>query len=187
MFKPTFLSDEYQVSDEGVVLSKSGNPMHPSVNFRGYEIVNLMIDGKRVGVAVHTLVARAFCPGYAPGLTVNHKDGNKRNNNANNLEWMTSFENVRYSYDVLGYDPGRSNNPNAKPIFQLDYDTKLCVNHFPSVMDAAMYMNDDLDYKEDYKKLRHAVNRISGSAIGRRKSYKGYKWRYLTNPFIYVD
>ena len=64
MLKPSFLSNEYMVSDEGFILSKKGYPLKPSVNYSGYYIVNLMIDGKRKAISVHTLVARAFCDGY---------------------------------------------------------------------------------------------------------------------------
>ena len=102
MLKPSFLSNEYLVSDEGYVLSKRNKPLKPSINPRGYYIVNLMINGKRKGVAVHTMVARTFCDGYKTGLTVNHKDGNKLNNNAQNLEWVTIYENARHAIEVLG-------------------------------------------------------------------------------------
>ena len=42
---------------------------------------------------VHRYVAMAFCIGYKPSLHVNHKDGNKSNNNADNLEWVSRSEN----------------------------------------------------------------------------------------------
>lgn len=50
----------------------------------------------RQTVAVHRLVALAFVPGYEEGLTVNHKDGNKRNNAIENLEWITAKANVAH-------------------------------------------------------------------------------------------
>lgn len=49
------------------------------------------------GVPVHLYVARAWVDGYKPGLEVNHKDFNRKNNHADNLEWVTHVENIQYS------------------------------------------------------------------------------------------
>ncbi|MCO1396383.1 NUMOD4 motif-containing HNH endonuclease [Burkholderia cenocepacia] len=59
----------------------------------------------RRAVLVHRLVAMAFCSGYAIGLEVNHKNGNRLDNRADNLEWVTPSENIKHSYDVLGRVP----------------------------------------------------------------------------------
>lgn len=47
---------------------------------------------------VHRLVASAYCDGYDPLLTVNHKDGNKLNNHYTNLEWVTRSENSLHAH-----------------------------------------------------------------------------------------
>jgi hypothetical protein len=46
---------------------------------------------------LHRLVAEAFIPNPANLLEVNHLDGNKLNNNADNLEWVTHAENMRHA------------------------------------------------------------------------------------------
>ena len=52
---------------------------------------------------VHRLVAEAFCPGHdAEHDQVNHKDGNRSNNRADNLEWVTQSENILHAIHVLG-------------------------------------------------------------------------------------
>ena len=48
------------------------------------------IDGKRKNTYVHRLVAEAFCPKIPEENIIHHIDGNKYNNNANNLMWTTS-------------------------------------------------------------------------------------------------
>lgn len=44
---------------------------------------------------VARLVAMAWCDGYSPSMTVNHIDGDYRNNAAANLEWLTLADNIR--------------------------------------------------------------------------------------------
>jgi hypothetical protein len=71
-------------------------------------------EGKRRPVEVHRLVARAFVPGYFEGATVDHLDGDKTNNAASNLEWVTRSENTRRQHrDGRGAGKGDA-HPNAK-------------------------------------------------------------------------
>lgn len=60
----------------------------------GYYVVSASI-GKLKTHRTHRLVAKHFVPGYKPGLHVNHIDGNRSNNHAINLEWVTHDENMK--------------------------------------------------------------------------------------------
>lgn len=71
------------------------------VHSNGYLIVPLSLDGKRVTRHVHRLVAEAFIERMEPTQEVNHKDGNKKNNYVENLEWVSSKKNRWHAAKVL--------------------------------------------------------------------------------------
>ena len=64
----------------------------------GYLIVHLHLNGVRSARTVHSLVANAFVAGI--GKTVNHIDGNKLNNRADNLEYCNYTENHNHAVDL---------------------------------------------------------------------------------------
>lgn len=66
----------------------------------GYEKVALSGSGKLRTFRVHRLVANAFCIKKENDTEVNHIDGNKLNNNADNLEWTTRKGNMRHAFDT---------------------------------------------------------------------------------------
>lgn len=70
-------------------------------NGNGYLAVYLQRDGKRTRRYIHRLVAEAFLLRLAGEDTVNHKDHDRQNNSAENLEWCTQADNVRYSADLM--------------------------------------------------------------------------------------
>jgi len=72
--------------------------MTPFVDHYGYEIVSLSLGNKFKKLRVHRLVALAFLPNTENKPQVNHKDGDKLNNNVGNLEWSTASENQLHAY-----------------------------------------------------------------------------------------
>lgn len=94
--------DRYDVSDSGTVKRKdNGKILRKHINDSGYEVVCLWLAGKDKHYRVHRLVAEAFIPNTGNKPQVNHKDGNKLNNNVNNLEWATNSENIQHRYYKL--------------------------------------------------------------------------------------
>lgn len=72
-------------------------------NRNGYFIVKL--SGRNGGhMLLHRLVAKVWCEQPEGATQVNHKDGNKGNNCAENLEWVTPSENVQDAVDNGLYD-----------------------------------------------------------------------------------
>lgn len=96
----------YKVSDEGVIIScqkkhgfltKEQKNLKPKIN-KGYESVGLRKEKKTKWLLVHRLVYSNFIGEIPHKLQINHKDGNKRNNRIENLEVVTSSENLKHAF-----------------------------------------------------------------------------------------
>ncbi len=95
-----FAKGEYLVSNIGrVKTAKTGRVLRPAIDARGYERVCLFKVHRDRRYKVHRLVAITFIPNPDGKEQVNHKDGNKRNNSVDNLEWMTNSENMQHSIE----------------------------------------------------------------------------------------
>lgn len=99
----------YYVNRKGEILSlKNKNPKYKmqKKSKNGYQTVCVGLGEakKQKILLVHRLVAKAFIPNPENKPQVNHIDGNKTNNNVENLEWVTSSENNKHKFQVLGYD-----------------------------------------------------------------------------------
>ena len=97
------LKYDYYISDDGKVYSKISNKiLSTCLDKYGYEKVRLIsIDDKRHLYSVHRLVLENFNPiDNMNNLQVNHIDGNKLNNNLNNLEWVTGKENTLHAHKL---------------------------------------------------------------------------------------
>lgn len=89
------------VNNNGTQVKRKGRMASLYVGGSGYYYVNISVKGKRKNLRVHRIVLQTFQPidNYEE-MTVNHKDGEKLNNNLNNLEWMTHKENIRHAWDT---------------------------------------------------------------------------------------
>jgi len=67
-----------------------------------YCYVELYRDNKPFRKLVHRVVVECFIgPAASRLLQVNHKNGDRNDNNLNNLEWVSASENIQHSYRVL--------------------------------------------------------------------------------------
>lgn len=122
--------------------------------------VELWKDNKRKVKMIHRLVAEAFIPNPDGKPQVNHKDGNRENNNVENLEWCTCSEN-----SIHAYKTGLSKPKGCKPIRGINKKTGFIVK-FQSVEEAA-------------RELKGNPDAIRAALKGRSASSCGYYWEYI--------
>lgn len=88
----------YEIDLDGnVTRIATGKKLQPFDDQRGYNRVDLMIDGEKVRCKLHLMMAETFMKGRPPeGCVINHKDGNKHNNALSNLEYATYRDNTAH-------------------------------------------------------------------------------------------
>lgn len=94
---------DYKISENGEVYSYKGlktKKLKGGTFSNGYEFVCLIKNGKTKNCSRHRLVAETFIPNVDNKPVINHKDGNRKNNNVHNLEWCTQAYNLKHAIDT---------------------------------------------------------------------------------------
>lgn len=139
----------YQVSNLGRVksLERKHNPiekiMTAYVNHsNGYFQIGLKKNKTRTMNKVHRLVALAFLSNPENKKTVNHIDGNKLNNNVENLEWATYSENVTHAYqNKLNHGVGSKGEKNGSAKLTKNDVLEIRSNQCKSLKELAVEYN----------------------------------------------
>lgn len=133
----------------------------------GYVIVMLCKDNIRFTKTVHRLVAESFLG--KSELHVNHKDGNKSNNNIENIEFVTMSQNTRHAIENGLFKPNIYNIAikSRKKVVQKNFDTNEKIAVYESAHEASR---------------RTGINRgnICSVCRGEDEFTGGYKWEYET-------
>lgn len=132
----------YMVSTEGKVKSfdprwKSPRIMKPGKQKTGYRHVTLSNDGKATTFLLHRLVIKAFIGDS--DLPVNHKDGNKENNQIDNLEYVTHSQNMQHAIATGLHKPNTDEIAlkKRKPVQMIDIESGETIFIFNSAHEAA--------------------------------------------------
>lgn len=119
----------------------------------GYVMITLFKNGNPKSYFIHRLVAEMFIDNPNNYKEINHKDENKSNNNANNLEWCTRKYNNVYS--------------KAKKVYQYDMNGNF-IAEWESSYEAA-------------KQNKLYASNIRNCCIGKNKTTGGFIWKHADN------
>jgi len=166
--------NSYGIDSEGVVYSCFDNNLKIrklSTDKGGYLVVTLYSKNKSKQFKVHRLVASAFIDNPENKKCVNHKDGNKKNNNISNLEWCTHGENKSHSFRVLNekhWHKGKTGKSckYSKVLQQIEISTGKVLATYHGTHDA-------------HRITGISQGNISAVCRGSRHHAGGYFWRYV--------
>lgn len=122
--------ENYQITKDGDIWSKKSDRwLKPQVNGCGYVHIELNEKGNTKTFLIHRLVAIVFIPNPNGLPEINHKDGNKENNNNWNLEWSTSSENQIHAYKkgLQIHSKGEDWHPSKLTEKDIIYIRKNCI------------------------------------------------------------
>jgi len=157
----------YQVSNLGNVKRLGGTPwrkkdrlLTPKLASQGgYPQVTLSKECKATCFYVHRLVAEAFVPNPNGYPEINHKDENKENNCASNLEWCDRKYNINY-----GTLKARLSAIHLRAVKQYTRDGQF-VRYYPS--------------EKSTKADGFTPQCVSQVCNGKQKLHKGFFWEFV--------
>ena len=161
----------YEVSNFGNVRSLNYNRekrikiLKTGLDGWGYLYVALTKNKKARNKKIHRLVAENFIPNNNKFEQVNHIDGNKKNNNVNNLEWCNRQHNMQEAFRLgLVGRPKSKEHYKSKKVNQYDLEGNL-IKTWDCIRDIERELN-----------FRHT--NIGACCRGKLKRAYGYVWKY---------
>lgn len=89
----------YDINNKKVIFIERDMILKPSENNKGYYTVKLQKDKQKKTITIHRIVANTFLDNSDNLPQINHIDGNKHNNNVENLEWCDNTYNFKHATD----------------------------------------------------------------------------------------
>ena len=129
------------MNKDGTIFSQKSNKfLNIYVTPLGYGQV--FMNGKKH--LIHVVLAKHFLGEKPPGFDVNHKDGNKLNNNIENLEYISHAENKAHGFRVIWNRPrGVVERKNSKFQVSMTFEMgEVCLGTYPNreMAEGVFYM-----------------------------------------------
>lgn len=147
---------KYFISNRGRVKTQTGKIKKLQDNRRGYYCCGFYYNGKAVMRKTHRLVAQEFLPNPKNKPQVNHKNGNKKDNNVENLEWVTQSENMTHAYEKMGCFEKRRANKHITDVQILEIFTlkgKMLQQEIAKMYNVNRSFVANIHAKRRYKKI----------------------------------
>lgn len=165
-------NSNYLIYSDGSVYSKYSKRFLSSSVSSGYYTVSLQVGSKKRKQRIHRLVALHFVNNLDASkcTTVNHKDGNKFNNNYLNLEWVTPQDNSNHAVSTESYRPSHTSS-----VHQIG-TTGNIVNTFDSIVEAAKHTGIS----------KSMISHCCGGRAVKSTDSKGivYRWQFVEDTQI---
>ena len=143
----------YSVTRDGRIISYFNKNklrvLKTTLNHKGYKMVRL---GRKKNKAVHRAVAETWIPNPHNLETVNHKDENKLNNNVENLEWMSTRDNINYGNRNSNARATLVMNNHSNPTKVVFDDKNKETLFFDSLSSTTKYLG--IHYNTIYRKFK---------------------------------
>lgn len=158
----------YQISNYGNVRSlKKDAFLMKGGYLKGYKIISLWKNGTGKMFRVHRLVAAAFIPNPENKPCIDHIDGDRANNRADNLRWSTRKQNANNPISIERY---RKAGIIQKPYKQLQIPVQQLKDGF--------LIGSYSSIREAERATGIAHTSISRVIRGTLNTAGGYKWKY---------
>lgn len=143
-------NSDYKVLRRGKILADADNGS-------GYRYISLIKDGTKKNYYVHRLVADAFLERETGQTEIDHKDHNRANNRASNLQWITHRENIQRSAHLMrgirkswkvpasGEKYIRKRERRNKVSYSVEISILKTCKTFSSIEEAIKYRNEVLE------------------------------------------
>lgn len=165
----------YRIYNDGTVVStfNNKNKTRKPVCVHGYYYVTLNKNGEERRFAIHRLVAEAFIPNPENKPMVDHIDGDKSNNIASNLRWVTASENSRNPITLKRMKIGLAKNHPCKGRFGSKHPMSKPIERIDVHGNIVSYECIEEAVRDGFTK-----GEISQCCRGIKTIYKGYIWRF---------
>lgn len=132
----------------------SGRVRSFSKNSQGYLSIHMHNGGKTFRAYVHRVVAQAFVDNPKCAQQVNHIDGDKSNNRADNLEWCSPSENCIHAIENRLYENAKGERSSFA---KLTEDQVREIRHRAAL--GHMHKDIAIDFRVGRKAITKIVNR----------------------------